>query len=466
MPILQTTTQLSIRSRLAAMSRDRRREWIRRHPRQAEAVRRKSWRTIARPQQLARYDLDWWIRLWCTGRRWGKSRSGAEAVTEAIRDEGAREGIAAGRTFRETRSIQGRWLERVGRDLGARMVGPEVRYDNGTIIHLLSADRPESFRGWGVDHEDGLGGVGVAWSDELATWGTGESRREGEDPQDDSWTQLKFAVSAPPQRILVTTTPRPSKRIREVAADPNALVTFGDTRENRANLAPRYYDLLERAYRGTRLAQQELGGQILAATEGTMFKRVWFDSARVSPEDAPPLESYDDIVTSVDPAGSTKPESDFTGIVTVGRLGDELYVLYSTRVRTSPEGWALEAARQLARYGSSVIICERNFGGDMVASTIRNLDPALPVREVVASRGKFVRAEPLSLLYEGGRVHHVGYHHVELEDELVHFTPSAKRDDTLDAMVYAAEHLRPAGSAFLVAATGGFGLDDPEGIDW
>ncbi|MXW34123.1 MAG: DNA-packaging protein [Chloroflexi bacterium] len=464
MPILETKSHLSLRSRVARLPREQRRRWLRRNPIAARAIEHRSWAAVRRPAQHARYDLDWWVRMWCTGRRWGKSRSGAEAVTEAIEELGVREGIAAGRTWRETRAINGRGLERTGRHLGAHMVGQEVRYANGAVVHLLSADRPESFRGWGIDDDEGGGGVGVAWADEVATWGTGERRREGEDPEDDSWTQLKFAVSAWPQRIIVTTTPRPSDRIREIAADPDALVTFGHTRENAINLAPRYLELLERAYGGTRLAEQELAGRILAAVEGTMFKREWIDFARISREDAPNLEEYDLVVTAVDPAGSTKPDSDFTGIVTVGLQGDELYVIYSTRMRTTPEGWALEAARQLARYGSRVIICERNFGGDMVASTIRNLDPALPVQEVVASRGKFVRAEPLSLLYEGNRVHHVGYHHVELEDELVQFTPRSRRDDTLDALVYAAEYLRPSGSAFLVASTGGFGIDD--GPDW
>ena len=461
MPTLTTTTTLSLRDRALLLNRGQRRAWLRRNPRAARAIGRRDWAAIARPSQLPRFDLNWWIRFFCAGRRWGKSRSGAEAVTAGIKDHGAREGIAAGRTWRETKGIQGRWLERCGRELGAKIIGQEVRYDNGARVYLLSADRPESFRGWGVDDDEGGAGVGIAWADELATWGTGKEKRDSRDLEDDSWTQLKFAVSAPPQRIIVTSTPRPSERIRELAADPDALVTYGHTRENAANLAPRYVRLLERSYGGTRLADQELAGRILAAVQGTMFKQEWIESSRLSREDAPPLSSYDQIVTAVDPNGSTKPDSDFCGISTVGLLGDELYVIYSTRVKTTPEGWAAEVARQYYRYGSAVVVAERNFGGDMVESTLRNFDPTIAVVPVTASKAKYVRAEPLSLLYEAGRVHHVGYHHVELEDELVRFTPAAKRDDTLDTVVYAAEYLRPSGSAWLVAGTAedGFGAE-------
>ena len=184
-----------------------------------------------------------------------------------------------------------------------------------------------------------------------------------------------------------------------------------------------------------------------------MFKQEWIESARLSREDGPPLSAYAQVVTAVDPAGSTKPDSDFTGISTVGLLSDEIHVLYSTRVKATPEGWAAEVARQYYRYGSAVIVAETNFGGDMVESTLRNFDPALAVVTVTAAKGKYIRAEPLSLLYEAGRAHHVGFHHVELEDELVRFTAASKRDDILDTVVYAAEYLRPSGSAWMVAST-------------
>lgn len=450
MPILQTSTTLSIRNRLARLAPADRRRRLAADPRLADALRRRDWRTIARPQQQPRFDLDWWIRFWCAGRRWGKSRAGSEALTELIRSGRIMEGIAAGRTFRETKAIQGRWLRRVGRDLGARLheTSMEMRYDNGAVVYLLSADKPEMFRGWGVERDEGTRGVGAGWADELGTWKTSDN------PEDDPWTQMKFAVSEEPQRILVTTTPRPTDVMRELAADPRALVTFGSTAENRANLSARYYDLLAEAYGGTRLGEQELEGRILAAVEGTVFKRAWFEETRIAAEDAPPLEAYDNIVTAVDPNGSTKPDSDYTGIATVGLFGgDHLHTLYTTRLRGSPSAWAAEVARQYHRYGSRMVIAERNFGGDMVESVIRNFDPTLPVFPVWASRGKTVRFEPLSLLYEQRRVHHIGHHHVELEDELVHFTAASQRDDILDAEVYAAEYLQPSGSSFRIAST-------------
>ncbi len=156
-----------------------------------------------------------------------------------------------------------------------------------------------------------------------------------------------------------------------------------------------------------------------------------------------PIERRRRVVVAVDPSGASKDsdKADEIGIV-VAAMGDDGhgYVLADLSLRDSPAVWGRAAVNAFHNWGADSIIGEKNFGGEMVRFVIRAADPNVPVRLVTASRGKAVRAEPISALYEKGKVHHVG-RFPRLEEQLCAFTTSGYRGedspDHADACVWA-----------------------------
>jgi hypothetical protein len=169
------------------------------------------------------------------------------------------------------------------------------------------------------------------------------------------------------------------------------------------------------------------------------------DSGRRS--DAPPMQR---MVVAVDPSGTKGDGSgDDIGIVVAG-LGTDgrAYVLEDATCNMSPEGWGRRAVELARRWGADRIVAERNFGGAMVGAVIRAADPKASFKEVTATRGKVVRAEPIAALYEQDRVSHVG-HFADLEDQLCNFTPAGYvgdgSPDRADALVWALTELMLGG---------------------
>ncbi len=212
---------------------------------------------------------------------------------------------------------------------------------------------------------------------------------------------------------------------------------------NRANLSPAFLESIASKYAGTRLARQEIEGEFLEDLPGALWQRSWIDSARV--ERAP--DDLKRVVVAVDPSVSTSENADECGMVVAGLGYDKhVYVIEDLSERLSPLEWARKAVNAYRRHAADRIIAEANQGGQLVADSIRTVDPTAPIRLVHASRGKAVRAEPVSALYEQGRVHHCGSSPV-LEDQLCGFTADFDRDragfspDRLDALVWAAHDL-------------------------
>jgi phage terminase large subunit-like protein len=266
-------------------------------------------------------------------------------------------------------------------------------------------------------------GVLVHNCDELGAWRYPEA-----------WDQLQFGLrlGADP-RVVVTTTPRPTPIIRQLVSEPTTITKRGSTYENRAHLAPGFLQEIERRYAQTRLGRQEIFGEILDDHPGALFARADIEKARV--RDVPPLIR---IVVAVDPAISNHEGSNETGIVVVG-LGTDInaYVLEDLSGRYSPYDWARTAVEAYHRHRADRVIAEKNQGGALVESNLRTVDPRIPYKGVVASRGKQTRAEPVAALYEQGRVHHVGYF-AALEDQMVCWEPgpSAESPDRVDALVW------------------------------
>jgi phage terminase large subunit-like protein len=233
-------------------------------------------------------------------------------------------------------------------------------------------------------------------------------------------------------QVVVTTTPRPIKEVRELIKDPTCVVTRGATYENRDNLAPAFFDHIVSRYEGTRLGRQELLAEILDDNPGALWKRADIEAAAVA--ECPELMR---VVVAVDPAVSSSDEADETGIVVAGIAHNgHGYVLDDMSLRGSPHQWGTQAVAGYSKYKADRLVAEVNNGGDMVELTVRTVDPNVSYRAVHASRGKSIRAEPIAALYEQGRVHHVGSF-PNLEDQLCQWEPGMQSPDRLDALVWA-----------------------------
>ncbi|RMF09147.1 MAG: ATP-binding protein, partial [Alphaproteobacteria bacterium] len=236
---------------------------------------------------------------------------------------------------------------------------------------------------------------------------------------------------------VVTTTPRPLPLLKEIMADSATRITRAVTADNAANLAPAFLESIVARYKGTRLGRQELEAELLEDRPDALWPRALIERCRV--QVPPPLAR---IVVAVDPPVSATRRSDACGIIVAGRETEaRACVLHDATVtQASPSAWAGAAVAAYRRFGADRIVAEVNQGGDLVESVIRQVDPAVAVRKVRATRGKWLRAEPVAALYEQGRVVHAGAFPA-LEDQMAEFgrdgLSGGGSPDRLDALVWA-----------------------------
>lgn len=286
-----------------------------------------------------------------------------------------------------------------------------VTFANGAIATTYSADEPDRLRG--PQHSD-------AWCDEIGAWRYPET-----------WDMLMFGLRlGNDPRCVATTTPKPTRIVRDLVAQPNTAITRGSTYENKDNLAPAFIDQIVRRYEGTRLGRQELAGELLLDNPGALWQLAMFDERKVAPD-------LTRVVVAVDPAASSNEDSDETGIIVAAQGVDkDWYVLADRSCRLPPDGWARRAVAAYDEFGADRIVAEVNNGGDMVESVLRTVRPTIPYTKVHASRGKAIRAEPIAALYAQRRVWHT-QPFPELEDQCINWTPdSGTSPDRLDALVW------------------------------
>jgi phage terminase large subunit-like protein len=348
------------------------------------------WTKWARPKQLAPPgDWDGWLIL--AGRGAGKTRTGAEWVRGEV--EAGRAGRVA--LIAET-SADGRDVIVEG-DSGILSVAPpwnrpvyepskrRLTWPNGAMATLYDAREPDQLRG--PQHD-------LAWMDEAAKY------RYLQAVYDNLLMGLRLGRHP---RWLATTTPRPIPLLKAWLRDPRIVVTRGSTMENLANLAPSFQRAVVDRYKGTRLGRQELEAEILEDVPGALWTRRLLDENRV--DAAPPLKR---LFVGVDPAITSGEKSDETGIVCGGvDAKNHGYLLEDWSLRGTPDAWARRAVALYRRHECDGIVAERNQGGEMVEHVIRSVAADVPVKLVNATRGKYVRAEPVSALYEQVRIHHV-----------------------------------------------------------
>lgn len=405
-------------------------KFLRDAPEDVRHLLRWDWDMKAREEQMLP-DGEWTYWLILAGRGFGKTRTGAETVRKWVK--GNRYINLIGATADDAKDIM------IEGESGILACCPtderpyykkherKLEWPNGATSLIFTADEPERLRG--KQHEK-------LWADEMAAW-----------RYPAAWDQAKFGLrlGAKPQAII-TTTPRPTRMMRELIGDKKCHVTKGSTYDNRENLAENFFDDIIGKYEGTRLGRQELMAEMLNDMPGALWSQSLIDKNRI-PEDAAPHMRR--IVVAVDPATSNEEHSDETGIVVAGV--DETgkgYVLADYSGKYSPEEWARQTVAAYNRWSADRIIAEKNQGGDMVAFTLKSIMATAPITLVSASRGKTTRAEPVSALYEQGRIIHVGAFE-ELEDQMCAFTIDldrrafGKSPDRVDALVWAFTELFP-----------------------
>lgn len=215
--------------------------------------------------------------------------------------------------------------------------------------------------------------------------------------------------------------------------------------DNRDNLPADYIEELEAL--PERLRRRFLKGEFLPANENALWSPEVFDKHRVMDGKLPELQR---IVIAVDPSGADEDENvnnDDIGVAVVGLGTDGCgYVLEDLTLKAGPATWGGVVGSAYDRHSADLVVGEDNFGGAMVKHTIQTARPNTPYKKVTASRGKVVRAEPISALYETGKVRHVGFF-PELEDELCDFTTTGfagtRSPNRADAVVWALTELFP-----------------------
>lgn len=223
---------------------------------------------------------------------------------------------------------------------------------------------------------------------------------------------------------------------------PSNYVSFQmNPKDNEQNLSDEYLETLESM--STKLRKRFLEGEFTDDNPNALFKDETFDKWRA--EEVPQLLR---VVVAVDPSGSDGDEgNDAIGIVVAGLgIDGNVYVLEDCTINAAPTVWGNVAVTAFDRHKADVVVGEVNYGGAMVKYVIQTSRPHTPFMQVTASRGKHVRAEPISVLYEDGKVRHVGYFK-ELEDELLDFSTTGftgdKSPNRADALVWAISALMP-----------------------
>ncbi|WP_105382080.1 DNA-packaging protein [Neorhizobium alkalisoli] len=399
-------------------------EW-RHHPlaRHSRALSR-DWGCNARDEQKPP-EGDWRNWLIMGGRGSGKTRAGAEwvhALASADKRSDLRIALVA-ETLGDAREVMIDGVSGICRIARTNRPTFEISrrrlvWSNGAVAQIFSSEDPEALRGPQFH---------FAWCDELAKWKHAE----------ETFDMLQFGLrlGADPRQV-VTTTPRPVPVLKRLIADPGTRLVRMSTLENATNLSPGFIRTIEARYGGTRLGRQELAGELIEDREDALWKRA--DIEACTSRFTTALRR---IVVAVDPP-SGSGEGSCCGIVIAGlEASGRAVVLADCSVEgKSPAGWAYAVAKAYSRFQADRVVAEVNQGGDMVTAMLKSVDAGLPVTMVRATRGKYLRAEPVAALYEQGRVAHAG-RFAELEDQMCDFGPdglsSGRSPDRLDALVWA-----------------------------
>lgn len=374
------------------------------------------------------------------GRRFGKTKGAANACIEWILE---------GKKILWGDTISGNIDRYVDRYFKPEMTVPFTYSSlkkvlsvelSGGYIDFRSADRPENWEGFGYDYiilnEAGI----ILKNDYLFTNAV-----------------LPMLMDSPNSKLIAIGTPK-GKQLktgkehryyslyrRAISGDP-LYQLFQYSSYDNPFLGQDDIKELENEIRlmNPQMVQQEIYAEFVDGAAGELWDEVIIERQRI--KTAPQLRR---ITVNIDPAISSTAESDETGITVTGKDGNgNGYVLADHSGKYSPEGWASLAVKLAKEWGADCIVAEKNQGGDMVASVIRATGANIRIKLVTATKGKFIRAEPIYALYEQGKIFHVG-HHPTLEAQMCSFTSDLKTSpDRVDAMVWGFTELMTGAEMF------------------
>lgn len=429
------------------------------------------WSAKARKEQLFPRGK-WRVWLILAGRGFGKTRTGAEAVRHLISMGYKNIGLVA-ETAQELRRVM---LE--GESGLLRIFPPHERpkyfpsrnlllWKNCAKAMLFSSENPESLRGPQFD---------AVWIDELAKFRNAE----------ECWRQILMCLRLGQNpKIIITTTPRSIKLLKDLLSRKDVYVTRGSTFENSANLSSDFIATIAEEYGNTTFGQQELYGELL--------EKECFWSEINYCDEVPEME---EIIVAVDPAISNNSNSDETGIIVAGRARNtttyknnqeseisdlnqaidmnnlkntfiqtktKYYVLEDLSTKAKVQDWINVVIDAYYKYDAGRIVVEINQGGDFIKEMIFELDRAkkseneqkfrkniamshmrkekVIVEEVRATVNKGIRAQPVAILYQQGHVLHVNRFR-ELENQMLSFGCRKSSPDRVDALVWAITKLK------------------------
>ncbi len=417
-----------------------------------------------RPKQLRVLELQARIILLVGGRRWGKTQTAAEWIIDRI-ERGARELVIVGPTYDDVKQFMlsghKRRADGVANGSGVLdLLPPEMaphykedegvvvfRQCGGAVLRLHSGEVPE-YRGPGPDS---------VWGDEVIKWRYAERLL----------SNLRLACSSvgklPPQ-ILLTTSPKRLKLLRDLVMEEGVEVIHAASEENRGNVDESWFRSEARRLGGTRQGDEELGGRLGVDQEGELFSLGLIDQHRWLDDELP---DFARVAIAIDPGGSQHKKADETGLVATGRTGDihtgEAFVFADETARHTWDEWGRVAYEMAERWGASVFAIERDRYADAVAQNLRVAGAArgyeattrpgsktlidmvhrktgrrISIVEILSrQRGdKLTRAEPVSTMLRKGRVRFVG-HLTRLETELSEWDPeTGDSPNGMDAMVH------------------------------
>lgn len=316
--------------------------------------------------------------------------------------------------------------------------GTIVRWPNGSEAKLFGAHTEDD-----VDRLRSGGNRCLQWLEEMAAWRW----------LDDAWHHMRFGLrSGPNPHWVASTTPRPRPLIKKIDKGEfeRVIVTHASMYDN-PHLPAEIRQALEEAYAGTSLGAQELEGRIVDQDENALWRRDHIERNRVR------VDEIERIIirrtVGVDPSGGAGEQ----GIVCTAKTSKiempgfnepvaKGYVLADESCHLPAAAWGLRVVDTAIEWDADDICVEKNFGGDMaievVSSALEKRGVSIPIRTVTASRGKQVRAAPVSALTEQDRFGFAGTFEA-LEDQLCTWTPEiGYSPDRLDAMVWGPHHFK------------------------
>lgn len=366
----------------------------------------------------------WRIWLILAGRGFGKTRAGAEAIRKLVNSGKYKNIGLIANTHSDAREVM------VEGESGLLAVTPKneglhfepsqrlLKWDNGAKARIYSAENKEQLRGPQFD---------CVWIDELAKF------RKGEEVMNQVHLCLRLGKDP---KIIITTTPRPTRLIKSLCKMPGVALTVGSTYENAKNLSKQFIKYIENEFEGTSVGAQEIHAQVID-NDKSWWTHEMIEKTRI---DSIP-KKFKKVVIGVDPAVTNNCDSDETGIV-VSAIDHKglFYILDDASGKFDTPEWCKNITELYKKYKADEIVIETNAGGDIPEQMIHIFDPTANIKKVHAKKGKSMRAEPILSLYQQKRIFHIKPF-VKLEQQMLTYPDTKKSPDRLDALVWAVKSL-------------------------